>query len=121
MQSKNDAAKVQTSKRPNVQSGTGGQRGLRTRIEFCTFWTFGLLDFWTFALMAQIHPTAIIDPSATLADSAVVGPYCVIGPNVRIGEGTVLHNHVAVQSNTTIGRENSLYPFSVLGADPQDR
>ena len=69
----------------------------------------------------QVHPTAIIDPSARLGDGVVIGPYCVIGPNVVIGEDTALHNHVAVQSHTVIGRENVVFPFSVLGADPQDR
>lgn len=67
------------------------------------------------------HPTAIVDPSAKIADSVEIGPYCVIGPEVVIGAGTVLHNHVIVQALTTIGEDNEIYPFSVLGADPQDR
>ncbi len=71
--------------------------------------------------MVTIHPTAIVDASADLADSVSVGPYCVIGPDVTIGERTALHNHVIVQSLTTIGEDNEIYPFSVLGADPQDR
>lgn len=71
--------------------------------------------------MPTVHPTAIVDRSAELADSVCVGPYCVIGPEVIIGAGTVLHNHVAIQSHTVIGRDNVLYPFSVVGADPQDR
>ena len=34
--------------------------------------------------------------------------------------GTVLHNHVVLQSLTTIGDDNEVFPFAVLGADPQD-
>lgn len=71
--------------------------------------------------MSTVHPTAIIDPSARLHESVIVGPYCVVGPSVTIGEGSVLHNHVTVQRDTTLGRENHCYPFSVIGADPQDR
>lgn len=71
--------------------------------------------------MPTIHPTAIVDPTARLAEDVVVGPYCVIGPEVTIDTGTVLHNHVAVQTLTTIGRNNVFFPFSVIGADPQDR
>lgn len=71
--------------------------------------------------MPKIHSTAIIDPSAELADSVEIGPYCFVGPQVRIGEKTVLHNHVTVAALTTIGSENVIYPFSVIGADPQDR
>ena len=32
--------------------------------------------------MGLIHPTAIIDPKATLASSVTVGPYAVIGAGV---------------------------------------
>jgi UDP-N-acetylglucosamine acyltransferase len=71
--------------------------------------------------MATIHPTAIVDPSAEIADTATIGPYCVIGPEVRVGRGSFLHNHVIIQALTTIGRDNRIYPYAVLGADPQDR
>lgn len=38
----------------------------------------------------RIHPTALIDASATLADDVSVGPYTVIHGNVRLGAGTVV-------------------------------
>jgi len=68
-----------------------------------------------------IHPTAIIDPSATIHDTVEIGPWCVIGPGVELGEGTRLLNHVTVQRDTVIGRANRFYPYSVIGVDPQDR
>lgn len=68
----------------------------------------------------RIHPTAIIHPRAEVDPSAHVGPYCVIGEHVRIGRGTVLHNHVTVQGPTLIGEDNTVYPYAVLGAEPQD-
>jgi len=71
--------------------------------------------------MSNVHPTAIIDPTAVIHDEAVVGAYCVIGPTVSIGSGTVLHNQVTVQRDTTIGANNVIYPFAVVGIDPQDR
>lgn len=71
--------------------------------------------------MTNIHPTAIVDASAEIAPDAVIGPYCVIGPEVRVGAGTHLHNHVTIQEQTTLGCENEVYPFSVIGADPQDK
>lgn len=71
--------------------------------------------------MSKIHPTAVIDITATIADDVEIGPYCVIGPEVSIDAGSVLHNHVTVQRCTTIGRDNVFYPYSVIGADPQDR
>ncbi|MGE0615359.1 MAG: acyl-ACP--UDP-N-acetylglucosamine O-acyltransferase [Bacteriovoracia bacterium] len=68
----------------------------------------------------MIHPTAIIAQGAELHASVEVGPYCVIGPNVKIAKGTKLMSHVVVEGWTTIGEDNVIYPFSVLGAIPQD-
>jgi UDP-N-acetylglucosamine acyltransferase len=68
----------------------------------------------------RIHPTAIIHPRAELDPSVHVGPYCVIGEHVRIARGTILHNHVTVQGPTSIGEDNAVYPYAVLGAEPQD-
>jgi UDP-N-acetylglucosamine acyltransferase len=71
--------------------------------------------------MAQIHPTAIVDPQARLAASVTVGPYAVIGPNVRIGEGTTIGAHCVIEGRTTIGRDNRIFQFASLGAIPQDK
>lgn len=71
--------------------------------------------------MSAIHPTAIIDPAADVHGEAVIGPWCVIGPRVEIGARTELLNHVSIQCDTTIGVENRVYPYAVLGADPQDK
>jgi len=69
---------------------------------------------------ATVHPTAIIHPTAVIDQNAVVGPYCVIGPNTRIGAGSVLQSHVTIECNTTIGRDVVVFPFAVLGSEPQD-
>lgn len=71
--------------------------------------------------MASIHPTAIVDPQARLADGVSVGPYTVIGPNVEIGEGTTVGAHAVIEGHTTIGRDNRIFQFASLGADPQDK
>jgi UDP-N-acetylglucosamine acyltransferase len=67
-----------------------------------------------------IADTACVDPRAELADDVEIGPYCVIGPDVKIGRGTRLIAHVCVLGVTTLGEHNVVYPFSVLGGDPQD-
>jgi UDP-N-acetylglucosamine acyltransferase len=71
--------------------------------------------------MASIHPTAIVDPQARLAECVSVGPYAVIGPNVEVGEGTTIGPHAVIEGHTTIGRDNRIYQFASLGADPQDK
>ncbi|MBR5878898.1 MAG: acyl-[Akkermansia sp.] len=42
--------------------------------------------------MADIHPTAIVDPTCEIADDVKIGPYCVVGPHVQLGAGCVLHS-----------------------------
>ncbi|MFN3584713.1 acyl-ACP--UDP-N-acetylglucosamine O-acyltransferase [Phenylobacterium sp.] len=69
--------------------------------------------------MAQIHPTAIVADSAEIAENAVIGPFCIVGEAVRIGAGTRLHAHVVVEGRTTLGRNNQVHPFAVLGGPPQ--
>ena len=71
--------------------------------------------------MSKIHPTAVVDASVKLASGVVVGPWCVVGPGVSIGEGTELVSHVVIDRDTTIGRENVLHPFTVVGGPPQDK
>jgi UDP-N-acetylglucosamine acyltransferase len=68
----------------------------------------------------KIHPTAIVSPKADLESDVEVGPYCTIGPNVKIGAGTKLISHVVVDGQTTIGKFNQFFPFSVIGGVPQD-
>ena len=50
----------------------------------------------------EIHPSAIVDPTAVLHKNVIVGPYAVIGPNCEIGEGSIIDAH------------------AVIGEEPQD-
>lgn len=72
-------------------------------------------------MAAQIHSTAIVDSSATLADDVEVGPYCIIGPNVRVGSGTVFGAHCVVDGHTSIGSNNTFYRYCSVGGMPQDK
>ena len=67
-----------------------------------------------------VHPTAIVDPKAHIAETATVGPYCLIGADVEIGAGTRLMGHVYVEGPTRIGDGNVFFPYSSVGAAPQD-
>src|SRR5260221_4822431 len=68
----------------------------------------------------NVHPTAVVDPGATLASSCKVGPYCVGGPNVELGEDCELISHVAIEGPSKIGARNKFFPFSTVGLAPQD-
>ena len=68
----------------------------------------------------MIHKTAIIDKDAKISNDVEIGPYCIIGPRVKIGSKTILHSHVNIVGNTSIGVNNEIFPFSSIGTPPQD-
>lgn len=70
---------------------------------------------------AKISPHAIVDPAAEIDDDVEIGPFSVIGPHVKIGSGTRLLNRVTILGHTTIGRDNIMFPNTVIGAAPQDK
>lgn len=71
--------------------------------------------------MARVHPNATVDPGAKLADDVEVGPYSFIGPDVELDEGVVVGPQATVLGRTRIGARTRVFPFAVLGGEPQDR
>jgi UDP-N-acetylglucosamine acyltransferase len=68
----------------------------------------------------NVHPTALVDPTAELAEGVRVGPYTIIGPRVSIGGGSEIGSHVLIEKDTTLGIECKIHNGAVLGTDPQD-
>ena len=69
----------------------------------------------------MIHPTAIINPKASLDSSVKVGPYSIIDADVKIAAGSIIGNHVTITGDTTIGKNNHIYHYSSIGEAPQDK
>ena len=69
----------------------------------------------------MIHPTAVIADDARIHESVEVGPYSVIGTGVEIGAGTKIGPHVVLEGPTTLGRDNQVFQFASIGAQPQDK
>jgi UDP-N-acetylglucosamine acyltransferase len=69
----------------------------------------------------MIHPSSIVSSNAELGNSVRVGPFCIIDDNVKISDNTELISHVSISGKTTIGKNNIFYPFSSIGANPQDK
>lgn len=71
--------------------------------------------------MADIHPTALVNPKAELESSVSVGAYTLIGPHVKVGAGTSIGPHCVLDGHTTIGEGNRISPFVSLGLHGQDK
>ncbi|OFY60356.1 MAG: UDP-3-O-(3-hydroxymyristoyl)glucosamine N-acyltransferase [Bacteroidetes bacterium RBG_13_42_15] len=57
-----------------------------------------------------IHPSAVIESTATVGKNVYIGPYVYIGENCRIGDDCALFPHVFIDDNTQIGKKCTLNP-----------
>lgn len=82
-----------------------------------------------------VHPSAVIDPTATVAEdveihaNAVIGAKCSIASRVRImpnatlyegvqiGEGSTIHSGVSIRENSAIGRNCIIHNNTTVGSD----
>ncbi|PNS09543.1 acyl-ACP--UDP-N-acetylglucosamine O-acyltransferase [Solilutibacter silvestris] len=72
-------------------------------------------------MATQIHPSAQIDPGATLGEDVRIGAFTVIDAGVEIGDGTWIGPHCSVTGITRIGRDNRITGHAAIGGDPQDK
>jgi UDP-3-O-[3-hydroxymyristoyl] glucosamine N-acyltransferase len=74
-------------------------------------------------LRAEIHPTAIVAPTARLAPNIRVGPYVVIEAEVEIGTGTAVDAFCFLGRGSRVGENCWLHPRVTLyaGARLADR
>jgi len=68
----------------------------------------------------RIHPTAIVEAGAELGAGVEVGAFCRVSAHARVGARTRLISHVVLDGMITLGEDNVVHPFAVLGGAPQD-
>ena len=68
----------------------------------------------------KIHKTSIIDLKAEIDDNVEIGPFCIIDKDVKIGSGTKIMSYVHILPYSTIGKNNTIFQGSTIGAPPQD-
>ncbi len=61
-----------------------------------------------------VHPSAVIDPSASLGERVHVGPYAVIGPRVRVGADSVLLAHTVLYADVQTGTHFFAHAHAVV-------
>lgn len=69
----------------------------------------------------SIHPTAIVDPAATIDSSAQIGPYAIVEGPVQIGARVRVHAHACISGWTQIAEDCEIFPHACIGYPPQDR
>lgn len=69
--------------------------------------------------VSLIHPTAIIDPDASIHPSVRIGPYSIVEAEVTLKEGVSIGAHVHLQGKTEVQENTKIYSFCSIGGDPQ--
>jgi UDP-N-acetylglucosamine acyltransferase len=71
-------------------------------------------------LETQIHPTAVIDPSAKIGEGVVIGPNTIVAGNVEIGNGTRIDSNARICYGARIGKDCHIFHGAVISEVPQD-
>ena len=62
----------------------------------------------------NIHPTAVVDASATIGNQTKIGAGAYIGPNVIIGENVIIYPNVTILDESTIGNHTTIWSGTVI-------
>ena len=62
----------------------------------------------------NIHPTAVVDASATIGNQTKIGAGVYIGPNVKIGENVLIYPNVTILDECTIGNQTTIWSGTVV-------
>jgi UDP-N-acetylglucosamine acyltransferase len=71
-------------------------------------------------MSAKIHPQAIVESSAELGIDVEVGPFCYIGANAQIGDGSRILHHATIEGKVTLGKNNTIFPYALIGGLTHD-
>jgi len=70
--------------------------------------------------MPSLHPTALVDPAASLASDVEVGPGVIIEAGAVIGEGCRIQARAVITGHVRMGKRNTVGYGAIIGGDPQD-
>jgi UDP-N-acetylglucosamine acyltransferase len=71
--------------------------------------------------LPRIHASAAVDSRAKIAEDVEIGAFAVVGPEVELASGVELRPHAYVWGRTVVGEGTRVFPFAVLGEEPQDK
>ena len=70
--------------------------------------------------MMTIHPTAFVDPEASLGADVEIGPGVIIEAGAVIGDGCRIQARAVIGGHVRMGARNTVGHGAILGGDPQD-
>jgi UDP-N-acetylglucosamine acyltransferase len=68
----------------------------------------------------DVHPTALVDPKATLGAGVRIGAYSIVGPAVIIGANAEIGHHCVLEDRVELGERVTIGHGTLIGGRPQD-
>lgn len=68
----------------------------------------------------KIHPTAIVEPGATIGNNVTIEPYAIIKKHVVLEDNVTIKSHAYIDGHTTIGSGTTIWPSASIGTKTQD-
>jgi len=62
----------------------------------------------------DIHPTAVVDATASVGNGVKIGAGCYIGPRVKLGDNVTIYPNVTILDECTIGKNTVIWPGAVI-------
>jgi len=93
-------------------NAVGGIGNIQSRIK-----VFERLSHAGFTCPTLIHPTAFVEPSATLSDGVQVMPHAYVGSETHVGFGVIINTGAIVSHDCTLGDYSNLSPGAILAGE----
>ncbi len=71
-------------------------------------------------MTSHIHPTAIVDPAATIGENVSIGPFSIVEGDVVIGDHCEIRSHVVLANGARLGSHVRVHTGAVIATEPQD-
>ena len=68
----------------------------------------------------EIHPSAIVAPKALLGCNVSIEAFCMVGAEVQVGDGSVVRHHSTIDGDVTLGENNEIFPYAMIGGLTHD-
>ncbi|MEG3976047.1 LpxD N-terminal domain-containing protein, partial [Microcoleus sp. herbarium8] len=72
------------------------------------------LFYQPFRPPSEIHPSAVVHPSAEIGENVSIGPHAVIQAKVKIGNNACIHPNVVIYPDAVIGENTVLHANCVI-------
>jgi UDP-N-acetylglucosamine acyltransferase len=67
----------------------------------------------------NIHPLAVVHPTAVIGKDVEIGAFAVIEPRVTIGDRTTIGSFAVIKEGTGLGTDNRIFERATIGGLPQ--